>query len=37
MSRVKGFAGKYLSIDLTEGNLEDKVFDEATLATSWIK
>ncbi len=31
MSRVKGFAGKYLSVDLSEGSLEDRVFDEATL------
>jgi aldehyde:ferredoxin oxidoreductase len=31
MSRVKGFAGKYLSVDLTEGSLEDRVFDEETL------
>jgi len=31
MSRVKGFAGKYLSVDLTEGSLEDRVFDEVTL------
>ena len=31
MSRVKGFAGKYLSVDLTEGSLEDRVFDEKTL------
>jgi aldehyde:ferredoxin oxidoreductase len=28
---VKGFAGKYLSVDLTEGSLEDRVFDKATL------
>ncbi len=31
MSRVKGFAGKYLSVDLSDGSLEDSVFDEATL------
>lgn len=31
MSRVKGFAGKYLSVDLTEESLEDRVFDEETL------
>ncbi|MDH5199833.1 MAG: aldehyde ferredoxin oxidoreductase, partial [Candidatus Bathyarchaeota archaeon] len=31
MFRVKGFAGKYLSVDLTEGNLEDRIFDEVIL------
>jgi len=28
---VKGFAGKYLRVDLTEGGLGDQVFDEETL------
>jgi len=27
---LKGFAGKYLRVDLTEGKLGDQVFDEAT-------
>jgi aldehyde:ferredoxin oxidoreductase len=29
--KVKGYAGKFLRVDMTEGRLEDEVFDEAFL------
>ncbi|MCW4036469.1 MAG: hypothetical protein NWE75_04680, partial [Candidatus Bathyarchaeota archaeon] len=31
--KVKGFAGKYLRVDMTEGRLEDQLFDEHALRT----
>lgn len=29
--RIKGFAGRYLRVDMTKGKLSDLIFDEATL------
>ncbi|MBL7167986.1 hypothetical protein ISS40_04875 [Candidatus Bathyarchaeota archaeon] len=30
-SKIKGYAGKFLRVDMSEGKLSDEVFDEATL------
>jgi aldehyde:ferredoxin oxidoreductase len=29
--KIKGYAGKFLRVDMSEGKLSDEVFDEATL------
>lgn len=29
--KIKGYAGKFLRVDISEGKLSDEVFDEATL------